>query len=410
MGSTQYTLRLLTEYAYTLDVLPLELSKNLADLRELDAVLSTPIATITNKFNLIADVMEGKAEFPEHDGKDNEATKQRKKGMQKQDRLEYELSKAASEAKSLKLGSDDKIKVASQLGDLLANRQSYLALLLTTAAQTSRDRSFVPSLLHTTTTFPHLPAVTPVVDTSLESTRRKRAASTRGLLSSMAPAVNSNADDRRDREREKERERERIERERGESPTKKRKIQLQEEERTHHKHRHGHHHHSHHSHKDSSARKAAHQAYLETLHWQPLAGGPQRRGRPAPTAGMLDDFLGRQARSGHRPHPDDDDDAVLDEGELEEVDDPDKVYCICGTVSWGEMLGCDDEDCPKQWYHLACLGLTEAPKGSFVCDECRKRREAEEKHSRRDTSRSLTHHTSSASKRSHKKKERLNGN
>ena len=129
MGSTQYTLRLLTEYAYTLDVLPLELSKNLADLRELDAVLSTPIVTITNKFNLIADVIEGKAEFPEYDEKDNEATKQKKKNMKKQDRLEFEFSKAALEAKSLKLGSDDKIKVASQLGDLVSilldNRCSF---------------------------------------------------------------------------------------------------------------------------------------------------------------------------------------------------------------------------------------------------------------------------------------------
>jgi inhibitor of growth protein 3 len=120
MGSTQYALRLLTEYAYTLDVLPLELSKNLADLRELDAVLSTPLATITKKFNLLADVIEGKAEFPEYDEKDNETTRQRKKNMDGQDRLEYEFNKAAIEAKSLKLGSDDKIKVASQTGDLVS--------------------------------------------------------------------------------------------------------------------------------------------------------------------------------------------------------------------------------------------------------------------------------------------------
>ena len=65
---------------------------------------------------------------------------------------------------------------------------------------------------------------------------------------------------------------------------------------------------------------------------------------------MLDDFLGRQSRQGIRPHPDDDDlDRELDENDFEEVDDPEKVYCICGTISWGEMLGCDDEECRREW-------------------------------------------------------------
>jgi hypothetical protein len=64
----------------------------------------------------------------------------------------------------------------------------------------------------------------------------------------------------------------------------------------------------------------------------------------------MDDFLGRQARSGHRPHPDEEDlEGILEEGAIEEVDDPEKTYCICETISWGEMLGCDDEECPKQW-------------------------------------------------------------
>jgi inhibitor of growth protein 3 len=121
MSSTQYTLRLLTEYAYALDLLPLELSKNLADLRELDAVLSAPIATITNKFNLLADVLEGKAEFPEYDEKDSEAVRQRKKNMSKAERLEHEFNRAANDAKTLKLGSDDKIKVASQTADLVTS-------------------------------------------------------------------------------------------------------------------------------------------------------------------------------------------------------------------------------------------------------------------------------------------------
>lgn len=128
MGSTQYTLRLLTEYAYTLDVLPIELSKNLADLRELDAVLSAPITTITNKLNRLADVIEGKVDFPDFDDKDNERERVKKSKMSREERLEYEFSRAMVEAKDLRLGSDDKIKVASQTADMVSSLMNDIQL------------------------------------------------------------------------------------------------------------------------------------------------------------------------------------------------------------------------------------------------------------------------------------------
>lgn len=46
-------------------------------------------------------------------------------------------------------------------------------------------------------------------------------------------------------------------------------------------------------------------------------------------------------------------------------------YCYCQNVSYGEMVGCDNDDCPYEWFHLACLGLTHAPTGSWLCDNCR---------------------------------------
>lgn len=286
-------------------------------------------------------------------------------------------------------------------------------MLLTTAAQSSQDNSFMPSFLHTTTSYPHLPSATPVVDTSIEGTRRRRAASTRGLLASMQTAVNGPVDNQRDRERERERERDR-----GESPSKKRRYQNAEEEK-HHKHRHHHHHHhSSHHHKDGSRRQYVHSSYFPPIvylgsnriysHTQPIqdefapsphhhpypnqpsttttttlttthhthhtshhhhtsSAQPHRR-RTAPTAGMLDDFLGRQARQGHRPHPDDyDEDPDMDEEILEEGDDPEKVYCICGTISWGEMLGCDDEDCRREWVRFSPLII---PSPHYLTDVC----------------------------------------
>ncbi|XP_031439109.1 inhibitor of growth protein 3 [Clupea harengus] len=45
-------------------------------------------------------------------------------------------------------------------------------------------------------------------------------------------------------------------------------------------------------------------------------------------------------------------------------------YCICNQVSYGEMVGCDNPDCPIEWFHYGCVGLTEAPKGKWYCPQC----------------------------------------
>lgn len=40
-----------------------------------------------------------------------------------------------------------------------------------------------------------------------------------------------------------------------------------------------------------------------------------------------------------------------DEGEGEEGDDGDdkELYCFCQKLSYGEMIACDNPDCPYQW-------------------------------------------------------------
>jgi hypothetical protein len=36
------------------------------------------------------------------------------------------------------------------------------------------------------------------------------------------------------------------------------------------------------------------------------------------------------------------------------------------------MVACDNDDCPRQWFHLECLGLKTVPKSaSWYCTECR---------------------------------------
>jgi len=45
-------------------------------------------------------------------------------------------------------------------------------------------------------------------------------------------------------------------------------------------------------------------------------------------------------------------------------------YCICNQVSYGEMVGCDNNECPIEWFHYGCVGLTHAPKGKWFCPQC----------------------------------------
>lgn len=46
-------------------------------------------------------------------------------------------------------------------------------------------------------------------------------------------------------------------------------------------------------------------------------------------------------------------------------------YCVCGQPSYGEMVGCDNEDCSIEWFHLGCVGLSAPPKGKWFCPMCK---------------------------------------
>ncbi|RKO90292.1 hypothetical protein BDK51DRAFT_20720 [Blyttiomyces helicus] len=48
-----------------------------------------------------------------------------------------------------------------------------------------------------------------------------------------------------------------------------------------------------------------------------------------------------------------------------------KLYCVCRNVSYGEMIACDGDHCPHEWFHLPCVGLEQNPHGRWHCDTCR---------------------------------------
>jgi hypothetical protein len=57
--------------------------------------------------------------------------------------------------------------------------------------------------------------------------------------------------------------------------------------------------------------------------------------------------------------------ATEDEDSSREGDDEDDEgeprYCYCNGISFGEMVACDNDACPREWFHLSCVGLTKPP-------------------------------------------------
>lgn len=48
------------------------------------------------------------------------------------------------------------------------------------------------------------------------------------------------------------------------------------------------------------------------------------------------------------------------------------VFCYCRSISFGEMVACDDKSCPIEWFHLGCVNLEVAPKENepWYCRDC----------------------------------------
>ncbi|KAF2089339.1 hypothetical protein K490DRAFT_54955 [Saccharata proteae CBS 121410] len=75
--------------------------------------------------------------------------------------------------------------------------------------------------------------------------------------------------------------------------------------------------------------------------------------------------------AGDEEGPEDVDEEMADDDD--DADQNQERYCYCGGVSYGGMIGCDNPDCKRQWFHYACVGITKEPKknAKWYCDECK---------------------------------------
>lgn len=156
--TTAYSLSLLSEYTHTLDSLPLDLSRTIGDLRELDAVLSSSMINITAKIHELTCMIE-----------------ERRGG--KEERL-WLLHEIAEEAARLKYGGDDKIRVACTAADTLKAHSAHLYALA------ERLPDFDLALLNRRTVYPHVSDKS-FMPLNMDTGRRRRGgAGSSGLLAS----------------------------------------------------------------------------------------------------------------------------------------------------------------------------------------------------------------------------------
>lgn len=53
-----------------------------------------------------------------------------------------------------------------------------------------------------------------------------------------------------------------------------------------------------------------------------------------------------------------------------EEDRDETLYCFCQRVSYGEMIGCDSENCRYEWFHLDCVGVSQPLPEQWICSDC----------------------------------------
>ncbi|KAJ5155813.1 hypothetical protein N7492_008616 [Penicillium capsulatum] len=122
----------------------------------------------------------------------------------------------------------------------------------------------------------------------------------------------------------------------------------------------------------------------EPSHAPSVPAPTRRRKRPAPgpvssgqDGGAAVSYGRRKAKPGKKRLSirSSQDVRVDEDGVLEQIDANEPRYCLCGDVSFGTMICCENQDCDREWFHLDCVGLSEVPSrtAKWYCPDCRVR-------------------------------------
>lgn len=104
----------------------------------------------------------------------------------------------------------------------------------------------------------------------------------------------------------------------------------------------------------------------------PVHGSPVKNGRGIKrhnSASKGSTGKGGSSQSSRRSKRDTSPPSIYEEPNPVDPDEP--TYCLCGQISFGEMICCDNTNCPLEWFHFQCVQLTTKPKGKWYCPQCR---------------------------------------
>ncbi|XP_058789346.1 inhibitor of growth protein 1-like [Phymastichus coffea] len=77
----------------------------------------------------------------------------------------------------------------------------------------------------------------------------------------------------------------------------------------------------------------------------------------------------RKSKTAHQNQQREDTPPPVDDENTIDPDEP--TYCLCDQISYGEMILCDNDLCPIEWFHFSCVSLNTKPKGKWFCPKCR---------------------------------------
>lgn len=104
----------------------------------------------------------------------------------------------------------------------------------------------------------------------------------------------------------------------------------------------------------------------------PLHVSPAKNGRGVKrhmSASKGSSGKGNSSQSSRRSKRDTSPPSIYEEPNPVDPDEP--TYCLCGQISFGEMICCDNTTCSLEWFHFQCVQLTTKPKGKWYCPQCR---------------------------------------
>lgn len=84
---------------------------------------------------------------------------------------------------------------------------------------------------------------------------------------------------------------------------------------------------------------------------------------------LIDRSIGRFGRLPDGSSPAPEDQKTIEIFDMPPNDNEPK-FCHCRNISYGDMVCCDNMDCPIEWFHFTCVGLQEEPKGDWYCSAC----------------------------------------